>query len=54
MFKKEDVGNYKQQNLAKKLIGKSYEAHDALEDVKSLHEFFCEQTSVHMQGYLPI
>jgi DNA polymerase III alpha subunit (gram-positive type) len=40
MFKKEDVGNYKQQNLAKKLIGKSYEAHDALEDVKSLHEFF--------------
>ena len=46
MFKKEDVGNYKQQNLAKKLLGKSY---DALEDVKSLHELF-----VNMQGYLPI
>jgi hypothetical protein len=44
MFKKEDVGNYKEQNLVKKLLGKSY---DALEDVKSLHELF-----VNMQGYL--
>jgi hypothetical protein len=30
MFKKEDVGDYKQQNLFKKLIGKFYAPHDAL------------------------
>ena len=41
MFKKEDVGNHKQQNLVKKLLGKSYEAHDALEDVKSL-QYTCK------------
>ena len=53
MFKKEDVGNYKQQNLVKKLLGKSYEAHDALEDVKSLHELFVNKLQYTCKDIFP-
>lgn len=37
-FKKSDLGNYKQQNLVSKVLGKEYDAHDASADVKSLYE----------------
>ncbi|XP_021350881.1 uncharacterized protein LOC110448777 [Mizuhopecten yessoensis] len=37
-FSKSEVGNYKQQNLVSKLLGKEYDAHDASADVTSLHE----------------
>ncbi|XP_061168272.1 uncharacterized protein LOC133177209 [Saccostrea echinata] len=40
LFSKETVGNYKQQTLVQVLLGKSYQAHDALADVKTLHELF--------------
>ena len=53
MFKKEDVGNHKQQNLVKKLLGKSYEAHDALEDVKSLHELFVNKLQYTCKDIFP-
>lgn len=37
-FKKSDVGNYKQQNMVSKVLGKEYDAHDASADIKSLYE----------------
>lgn len=37
-YEKKEVGNYKQQNLVSKLLGKEYNAHDASADVLSLHE----------------
>jgi hypothetical protein len=37
---KEEVGNYKQDNLVQKLIGEKYEAHNAMEDVLSLQKIF--------------
>lgn len=40
LFNKETVGNYKQQTLVQVLLGKSYQAHDALTDVKNLYELF--------------
>lgn len=40
LFSKETVGNYKQQTLVQVLLGKSYQAHDALADVKNLYELF--------------
>lgn len=40
LFSKELVGNYKQQTLVQVLLGKSYQAHDALADVKNLFELF--------------
>lgn len=39
-FPKADVGNYKQQNLVQKLIGETYEAHNAIADVSSLQNLF--------------
>lgn len=40
LFNKETVGTYKQQTLVQVLLGKSYQAHDALADVKNLYELF--------------
>lgn len=40
LFNKETVGNYKQPTLVQVLLGKSYQAHDALTDVKNLYELF--------------
>jgi hypothetical protein len=37
-FNKSDVGNYKQQNLVLKVLGKEYNAHNACADVENLHE----------------
>ncbi|XP_062566154.1 uncharacterized protein LOC134228511 [Saccostrea cucullata] len=37
---KADVGNYRQQNLVQKLLGETYEAHDAIADVSSLQKLF--------------
>ena len=36
-FNKNDIGNFKQQNLVAKILGEEYDAHDASADVKSLY-----------------
>jgi DNA polymerase III alpha subunit (gram-positive type) len=40
---KSEITNYKKTTLVKKMLGIEYEAHDALEDVKSLHQLFQEK-----------
>ena len=41
------------KTLLKKLLGKSYEAHDALEDVKSLHELFVNRLQYACKDIFP-
>ena len=36
-FNKNDIRNFKQQNLVAKILGEEYDAHDASADVKSLY-----------------
>ncbi|OWF46697.1 DNA polymerase III PolC-type [Mizuhopecten yessoensis] len=43
VFKKSDVGNYKQENLVSKLTNCTYQAHDAKEDVRVLNVLFTEK-----------
>lgn len=40
LFKKEEVGNFRQQTLVSVLLKKEYSAHDALQDVLLLQELF--------------
>ncbi|KAK3084566.1 hypothetical protein FSP39_015570 [Pinctada imbricata] len=40
LIPKADVGSYRQENLVKVFLGKTYEAHNALADVTSLQELF--------------
>lgn len=40
LFKKEEVGNFRQQTLVSVLLKKDYSAHDALQDVLLLQELF--------------
>lgn len=49
LYKKEDVGNYKQSNLVNILLGKCYVAHYSLEDVKILHELFTKKLTCHSE-----
>ena len=42
-FTKAEVGNHKQETLVKKLLKKSYNAHDAQEDVNLLFELFTKK-----------
>lgn len=53
MFKKEEVGNYKQFTLVNTLFGKSYAAHNYLEDVKILHELFLSKMTCHSEDIFP-
>lgn len=53
LYKKEDVGNYKQSNLVNILLGKSYAAHNSLEDVKILHELFTKKLTCHSEDLFP-
>ncbi|XP_055999188.1 uncharacterized protein LOC125656742 [Ostrea edulis] len=45
VFDKATVGNYKQENLVKCLLGVEYEAHNALSDVNSLRKLYEEKLS---------
>lgn len=53
LYKKEEVGNYKQSNLVNILLGKSYVAHNSLEDVKILHELFTKKLICHSEDLFP-
>ena len=52
-FSKQDVGNYKQQTLVSYLLGKTYDAHDAGEDVRSLHELLSSKLEYSSKDVFP-
>lgn len=43
VFSKSEILNYKQSTLVKAILGKEYDAHNALEDVKILFQLFEEK-----------
>jgi DNA polymerase elongation subunit (family B) len=45
MFSKNEVDNYKQCTLVKHFIGTDYNAHNAIEDVRSLQQLFQQEMS---------
>lgn len=53
LYKKEDVGNYKLSNLVNILVGKSYAAHNSLEDGKILHILFTKKLTCHSEDTRP-
>lgn len=51
LYKKEDVGNYKQFNLVNILLGKFYVVYNFLEDVKILYEFFIKKLICYFEDF---
>ena len=49
IFKKEDVGNYRQETLVNVLLQKKYDSHNAIEDVKSLKLLFNEKMHLNLK-----
>ena len=47
VFPKDKVANYKQETLVNTILGKQYSAHNASEDVMSLHELFSNELLKH-------
>lgn len=50
VFSKSEIPNYKQSTLVKAFLGKDYDAHNALEDVKSLYQLFEEKLHSHCRN----
>ena len=50
VYPKAEVGNYRQENLVKKLLGQTYSAHNALADVEILQKLFCDKLKGHCKS----
>lgn len=50
VFSKSEIPNSKQSALVKAFLGKDYDAHNALEDVKSLYQLFAEKLHSHCRN----
>lgn len=50
VFSKSETPNYKQSTLVKAILGKDYDAHNALEDVKILFQLFKEKLHSHCRN----
>lgn len=50
IYPKAEMGNYRQENLVQKLLGETYNAHNAASDVEVLQRLFHEKLKVNCNG----
>lgn len=50
IYPKAEIGNYRQENLVQKLLGETYNAHNAVSDVEVLQRLFHEKLKVNCNG----